>query len=863
MKKIGIVTLYYKTYNYGAQLQAYALQKAVESLGYECEQISFVWSKLETIQIYQSVSIDVEKFEKFSYAIPHSKKVYTPLTIAESVNEYDGFICGSDQIWGVNENMPKYVLPLITLSFVPEHKLKIAYGASMGSGAIDQERLYAFINALKRLDGISVREKEAINFLTNYTEKEIIQVIDPVMLLSKNEWDKIAHISNENKEYIFIYYVNINREILDIANELALKNNCKVVSLAYFEGEKVGPEDFVGLIRNAKYVITDSFHATVFSILYEKKFISMGADQLTSNFSKNTRTKNLLEIFHLGDRFFLSRSETIISTLEKDINYEKVTKKLSTLRVGGYNFLTTQLLKEPKNASKNSIKYANKIANKYECTGCEACISVCANGSIKVIKDTLGFSYPSIDENMCVECGMCTIVCPIINPIVINKKKEIKICLSAQSRNDEVLKNSSSGGVFYEFAKAILQHGGIVFGSVYDKCNKVKHKYCQTIEELDAFCRSKYVQSEIADNYIKAKHFLENGRLVLFVGAPCQIAGFKSYLNKEYENLYLIDFICGGVTAPKLWEKYLEYHKAFGHLKSISMRNKTRGYLNNQGYPNFSMELINDQNQRKVISREEDYFFNSRFGFYRESCFECKFKGVAHTSDITMGDFCGINTVLQQKDDGKGTSLVILQSEKGEKLFKANQKAFHVKEYAIEIALQVNPMLSESMKKPFYYDYVRDTLEFSTIEKMNYEIKYFDEFFKLEQIKRDFWYDIIRNGLFFKLLKFQSFELSIEDIPSIKENVIIYGAGKIGLLLLQILKKDPICFIDASEDLHNCQGIEVFRLDDRILKRKIYKEEQISIIVTPVWDFMEITEKIRELYPSIHIISVEDIVKVF
>jgi len=168
------MTLYYKTYNYGAQLQVYALQKAITKLGINAEVIRFKWYKTQLEQSYRYTSAgNYDKFETFSKSIPHSKRVYTPENIHECADNYDIFICGSDQIWGVRESMPIYVLPQITLSFVPDSKLKIAYAASMGGSAVSDKTKDVLSPACKKLDAISVRETSAVQFVTEMAEKSV------------------------------------------------------------------------------------------------------------------------------------------------------------------------------------------------------------------------------------------------------------------------------------------------------------------------------------------------------------------------------------------------------------------------------------------------------------------------------------------------------------------------------------------------------------------------------------------------------------------------------------------------------------------------------------------------------------------
>ena len=185
MKKVGIMTLYYKTYNYGAQLQCCALQRVLSKLGYEAELIRFKWNKAHLDGFYRRAGAGSRaKFEAFSKSIPHGKRVYTPENISECADEYDIFICGSDQIWGVNDSMPVYVLPQISLSFVPANKAKIAYAASMGGSAVSDKVKAALSLPVSRLDAVSVREASAVDFISKMAKKPVAAVLDPTMLLS-------------------------------------------------------------------------------------------------------------------------------------------------------------------------------------------------------------------------------------------------------------------------------------------------------------------------------------------------------------------------------------------------------------------------------------------------------------------------------------------------------------------------------------------------------------------------------------------------------------------------------------------------------------------------------------------------------
>ena len=196
-----------------------------------------------------------------------------------------------------------------------------------------------------------------------------------------------------------------------------------------------------------------------------------------------------------------------------------------------------------------------EIKDKKDCCGCSACVQRCPKQCITLKEDNEGFLYPIVDKKTCIDCGLCEKVCPILHQG--EPQKPLKV-YAAKNLNEEIRRQSSSGGIFTLLAEQVIQEGGVVFGARFDENWEVKHDYTETIEGLAVFRGSKYVQSRIEDNYKKAEEFLKQGRKVLFSGTPCQIAGLKRFLRKEYEELLTVDFVCHGVPSPGVWRKYLK-----------------------------------------------------------------------------------------------------------------------------------------------------------------------------------------------------------------------------------------------------------------------------------------------------------------
>lgn len=334
------------------------------------------------------------------------------------------------------------------------------------------------------------------------------------------------------------------------------------------------------------------------------------------------------------------------------------------------------------------------IIENNECTGCHACYSVCPKQAITMVKDEKGFKVYKIDEEKCIGCGLCKKVCPVLNSRIIESKPE---AFAIINKDEEIRKHSSSGGVFSLIAEYIIKDSGVVFGVAFDENWQVKHSYTDKVEELYRFRGSKYVQSTIGDTYKKVKEFLESGMKVLFTGTPCQIEGLKSYLQKEYDNLYTQDIICHGVPSPKVYNKYLKYQNNIflnKVIKQIEHRNK------DNGWQDFNMKITYD-NIDYIKSHNKDTFMQAflRDTILRDSCYNCHFKKKNRNSDITLADFWGINNVLPEMNDDKGTSLVIINSEKGNEILENIKDKIICRSVDFETAIKYNPSMTKSAKK--------------------------------------------------------------------------------------------------------------------------------------------------------------------
>lgn len=306
-----------------------------------------------------------------------------------------------------------------------------------------------------------------------------------------------------------------------------------------------------------------------------------------------------------------------------------------------------------------------ELVSKDKCSGCSACYNACKFGALSMEIDETGFWFPHIDKVSCVECGACTRACPSLDlPIY---KSEFPRAYIAQNTDDEIRKQSTSGGAFTAIAKQVIDNGGVVFGAAIDKEYRVSHICVDKENDLARFRSSKYVQSLIGDSFKEAKRVLSEGRQVCFSGTPCQIYGLKKYLGRNYNNLLTVDVMCRAVPSPKILEKYLEYQKErFPQFDRIVFRDKGRGY---------SYSGIAIYKGEKVLYRggsESDPWLRLFLGGYcnREICHECPFQTGVRASDITLWDCWGTQNYVPEWDDNKGTTNVITWSSQGDKVLK-------------------------------------------------------------------------------------------------------------------------------------------------------------------------------------------------
>ena len=354
------------------------------------------------------------------------------------------------------------------------------------------------------------------------------------------------------------------------------------------------------------------------------------------------------------------------------------------------------------------------ILAKEKCCGCHSCYNICPKKAISMVKDSEGFLYPRVSEDICINCGKCIQSCPGIKSPDVNLFDKAYACYA--KREEEHL-SSSSGGFFAVLAKEILQENGVICGAVFDDSVKVKHIVTDNALDLEKIKKTKYVQSTIGQAYSQIKEILQTKRKVLFSGTPCQVAGLKLYLGQDYDNLVCVDLICHGVPSPEVFARYILEKGGEHKVTAMSFRNKHPGKRSR------TLDYWLDNGEKISESYEESPYIKGFIQnlYVRPSCFQCKYIGIERCSDITIGDFWSIDEFHPGFSNDKGTSAIILHSEKGIQMFeKIKDQLIYIKATSHEVGVWnsciYKPVDKNPRRKLFFEKWNSETIAEAVLE---------------------------------------------------------------------------------------------------------------------------------------------------
>lgn len=718
---VGIVGYWYAT-NYGSAMTYYALSRAMNQMGFSTVLIESPMKDQDPEGEDVFSRIFLRAHCNISESIPWDKQ--------RALNDLcDGFMVGSDQVW--TSFAIRHMRDMFFLGFVDEEKKKVAYAPSFGNADFFQptpEQEQMVKRCLNRFDRISVREDSGREMVRNRFGIRADQTLDPVFLISQDEYRKISAESQRDVEgkYILAYILDPTPDKEEFIRKTAqkLSMDVKIVldgragtfpkNRAKFQHysddviqKDVDLPDWTKLFQNAAYVVTDSHHGVAMAVIYNKNFLCY------PNYSRGySRFVSLMSLLGLMDRMVPNTNSLTENILLQDVNYEKVNDILKKQKERSLQWLR-DAFSLPKNKLPSIRLPENTVAlkvDKYLCTGCGVCANVCPVGAITMKPNDEGFMNPVVNNDTCIDCGRCVSKCIALHPQYKNQEKPECHAFWAK---DEIRKISSSGGVFTVAAEYILNQGGYVAGAVYRENYSVCHDIISDKAELWRMRGSKYMQSDVGDIYKRVKALLEQDKLVLFTGLPCQVAALYAYLgNKKYDKLYTIDLVCHGITSQKVFDKF---HKDVLHGKKMTdLQFKAKEPW---GWHPGTNATFEDGTKYSQPAEKCPYFIAYLKNISKnKTCGRCQFNKLPRQADLSIGDYWMVDKFNPAFNDKKGTSEILVNNARGAELLEKLRPEAQLLELAsLDIALRGNPV----MVQPYAMQRNRDYF-FQNLDKMDF-----------------------------------------------------------------------------------------------------------------------------------------------
>lgn len=699
--KIGIVT-FNSAHNYGAVLQAWALQEYLRSEGHDPSVINYrifdidkiyriykprnpfknknlnkLVHKAQLVKARRRDKAKYNRYKAFEKFINQTLNTTQPpamnfAQLSQRDFDFDAMIAGSDQIW--NGSFTKMNGGYFLDFGRPETK-RISYAASIGKEEISEDEELKFQKYIHNFDYISVREQKAKEQVERFTDEPVELVCDPTLLLPRSKYDELKVDPKIDQKYIYVHNVHlvkIDERLNAMAEELSRKTGLPIVhnrpdysytnECGKFLGG--GPNEFLGWIAHSEYVITNSFHATVFAMIYRRNFITI------PHFKNPDRMRYLLSSLGIPNHLMGEPEEIPDDLSEFEIDYDMVEEKRALMTESSKAFLEKALA-----GPRTALQYAKRktyfdLPDPYTCYGCRACEAACPAGTITMETDKDGFIYPKVNVDNSDADSKWKEVCIYKNSSVFNSEpSDTQMIFAAFNKNDTVKTESSSGGVFTAFANAVIEEKGHVVGVRLNKDLQGEYAIADTKSECEAFRGAKYVTPESAGIKQRVKELLDNNNTVLYSGNPCEIAGLKSYLGKSYDNLYTVDMYCTGIASNEVYKQYLAglEEKYNSKIESVEFDSKFRGKSKGYVIVKFESGEIYLEETRK------DDYMNSykNKNLQRPSCYSCEFMdGTKSVADITLGRFKNAAKYCPEMDDKFGTSYVQVNTHKGMDLWK-------------------------------------------------------------------------------------------------------------------------------------------------------------------------------------------------
>ena len=662
---VGVVGCWYWG-NYGSLLNGYATYSLLSSFG---------MNVLNIVTPNNGFEPHAKKFFKVAYPEEAISEVLPFERIKEYNDICDIFVTGSDQIWNNSSTLP--YSEFFRLGFTDDDKKRISFATSFGNSIAppNDEIGKIFSDLLQRYSYISVREDIGVNICREHYGVRATQLMEPVLDVDIDVWNKLAAHSeypDEKEPYLIAYILDPTPEKSKAIKYYSQKLGIKAINiLDGFSGKyavnkaklnlpntlpNITAYDLLKYFSNASFVISDSFHGTAFAIAYNKPFIS-----ITNKQRGISRFQTLLGKVGLMNRLVDDKVIPLDDKLLYHIDYSHINVIIAKERIKAVTWLKSAVA----STAKTSVVLPKNITVRLDpdlCMGCGACVSACPTGALALKPDEFGYYRSAVDSNKCINCGICLDKCAALKvPYNLNAKTPLSYAFVCKDKT--TLMNSASGGAFPVFAKEAISRGGVVVGAAWTDDFAVKHTMIESQEEIVKLQKSKYLQSYLGDTFKSVKNKLEQGRFVLFTGCPCQVAGLKKFLGKNYPNLLLVDLFCAGCPSQWLFEKYINSKFDKNKISSYQFRAKTGKDKVWDAYT-YSVKY-KDGNTMTARTSESDYY-NQLLLLAGSHCRRCKYEGTTRFGDITIGDCWGVQNYDMSIDPANGVSAILVNNEKGE-----------------------------------------------------------------------------------------------------------------------------------------------------------------------------------------------------
>lgn len=662
--------------NYGSLLNGYAMYRVLKDYGKEVLMLHKPGASSTDAEV--TTGHNAEFIHK--YYDPEDISPVLPYDRLHELNDIcDCFCAGSDQIWNYNLSFHENLY----LPFVRDDKKLISFSTSFGhkKDRVPEEARDRIRKQFHRYSAISVREQFDVDILRNNYGVRSTLLFEPVFCIEKKYYTELAKNSkfDEKEPYLLTYILDPTPEkreaiqyyvqqsglkVVNILNgvQRVWKQNKQILNLPNVL-EDVSSEDFLKAFMNASYVITDSFHGSAFSIIFNRPFLAIG------NYGRGyERFIDLLGRLKLMDRLVTNPKdiphdprflEPVDFTETNRIIEEEAARTVAWVK----NAIDTPKEKMP---SIELPKTVTTALPSHLCAGCGACVSACPVDALRLTPDEDGYYRACVDYDKCINCGKCVKVCPALKLPEKTNRKEPK-CYEFVAADSQVLKNSSSGGIFPLLAHEAFRRKGSVVGAAWQEDFSVAHIMINSEQDLPKLQKSKYLQSYLGNTFRQVEKKLKDGEFVLFSGCPCQVTGLKSYLGKEYDNLLTVDLLCGNSPSTRFFQEYLKEQFPEG-LQAYEFRNKTEGW----NWDGVLITLKNGEQQYRRGGKDDDYqrvYHNHTM--CAPHCENCRYQETPRFGDLTIGDFWGIGGKDKTLNTRNGVSVILCNNEKGEKYLSA------------------------------------------------------------------------------------------------------------------------------------------------------------------------------------------------